>query len=160
MTGLNKPNENGRLYAPKPPCIAYLRHSARGYILLELIISLVLLGFLMPILAQIYHVAHGFLQTTTRQSSALQERHYLHFVLREDMQKALSVSQIGDDYLIHTSVGTITYTLEAEVLKRRFLGQTIRLNPDLSVRCLAITMTPEILKLQVETDLGTLVLRR
>ncbi len=131
-----------------------------GYILLECIVALVLLGFLMPIFGQLYHVSHDFLQSTVRHSTALQSRHYIQFVLREDMKQALSLSQIGSDFVLHTAVGNIAYTLEGEVLKRRLSGQTIRLNPDLGLRCFAMTMTTDSLVLQLETNMGIVVVGR
>jgi hypothetical protein len=130
-----------------------------GYILLELIIGLVLLGVLMPILMHCYQASHGMLQKIAQRNTALQVRHYLQFVLREDMVQTHSLAQIGGDIVLYTDLGEIVYTIEDGVLKRRFSGQTLRLNPDLSLRCLSLNPVSSAMGLRLETTLGAVIVQ-
>jgi len=145
-----KPFDKKNTFLAKPRKVT----NTGGYILLEMIIGLVLLGVLLPFMGQFQMVAQNFLQKTATKNSALQVRHYVQFILREDMKNATSLSQVGADVVLHTALGDITYILEGEILKRRFSGQTIRFNPDLELRCLGIAMTGSPMAIRLETNFG------
>lgn len=145
-----KPFDKKNVFLAKPK-----KHTnAGGYILLEMVIGLILLGVLLPFMGQFQMVAQNFLQKTATKNSAQQVRHYIQFVLREDIKNATSLSQIGADVVIHTVLGDITYSLDEGVLKRRFSGRTIRLNPDLDLRSLAMEMTRSPMFIRLETNIG------
>jgi len=144
-----KPFEKKKTFLAKPR-----KDRDAGYILLEMVIGLVLLGVLLPFMGQFQMVAQNFLQKTATKNSAIQVRHYIQFILREDMKNATSLSQVGAEVVVHTVLGDITYILEGEILKRRFSGQTIRFNPDLDLRCFSLAMTLSPMMVRLETNFG------
>jgi len=133
---------------------------SRGYILLEIIIALVLLGVLLPFFGQFYQVAQRFFQTVVTDNTSLQSLQYIQFVLREDMKNTTAVTPVDADVILTTALGDILYSLEDGVLKRRFSNQTIRFNPNLDLRCLSITGTASPLYVRLETNYGIVEVQR
>jgi type II secretory pathway pseudopilin PulG len=136
------------------------RASPGGYILLEMVIGLVLLGVLLPFWGQFYQVYQRFFQTLATENAALQVRHYIQFVLREDMKNTTAVTEINGEVVVTTVLGDAVYIREGEILKRRFSGQTIRLNPDLDLRVLAIHGTSSPMSVRLETNYGIVEIHR
>lgn len=138
-----------------------MRHiNNRGFFLLECVVALALMGTLMGLIGHWLQVSRRGVHMYAGQLAAYHESLYVQFVLREDLKQTTSLARVSQDVFMQTPQGVVAYSIEDGILKRRFAGQTIRLNPDKAMVCYALDVQADPMRVRLDMSLGPIVVAK